>query len=234
MSASLATPIPCEDTPSEFSWNPWFWMIFRTKTLISMLRLEDIGSKNVRNAWKSLKINDFRTIRMDTYPCESFWNHWFSRISQHFWYFRACVFESEHRNRRFRPKNHLKSRISRKFWGCVFAWYRYGCCQGCRHCWRSSTSVCWKRLPVASPYNFIELPQYARRCWRSSTGTGTVDRRAVSVPVWSTFFETRAHVFIFTTYDFVKNLNIFVDTCRQLRKLSTSWSYYGICDLIVN
>ena len=24
MSASLATPIPCEDTPLEFSWNPWF------------------------------------------------------------------------------------------------------------------------------------------------------------------------------------------------------------------
>ena len=50
------TPIPCEDTPSEFSWNPWFWMIFRTKTLISMLRLEDTGSKMpemLGNPWKS-------------------------------------------------------------------------------------------------------------------------------------------------------------------------------------
>ena len=30
-------------------------------------------------------------------------SHGFSRFSQHFWQFRACVFESEHRHQRFRP-----------------------------------------------------------------------------------------------------------------------------------
>ena len=65
MSASLETPIHCEDTPSEFSWNPWFWMIFRTKTLISMFRLEDTGSKMsgmLGNPWKSMISGRFAWI----------------------------------------------------------------------------------------------------------------------------------------------------------------------------
>ncbi len=56
--------------------------------------------------------------------------------------------------------------------------------QTCRQvCWRSSTgTTCWRSSTGTG------RAQYGRRCWRSSTGTGTgtVDRRAVSVPVWST------------------------------------------------
>ena len=94
MSASLATPIHCEDTPSEFSWNPWFWMIFRTKTLISMLRLEDTGSKMsemLGNPWKSMISGRFAWV----WASKSTFSSW------HFWHYRMCVFGFEYKKHKF-------------------------------------------------------------------------------------------------------------------------------------
>ena len=148
-------------------------MIFRTKTLISMFRLEDTGSKMsgmLGNPWKSMISGRFAWIGIHANRPEIIDFQGFPSISDNSEPVSSSLSIEINvfvlkiiQNQGFQENSEGVSS------------HGMGVCQGCRS---RATSVCWKRL--ASPYNFIELPQYGRRCWRSST----VDHRAVSV--WST------------------------------------------------